>query len=218
MPPFPQGGRAIIEAMKVLFPEFAVNDDPKQRQLTRKINEQFKHTYGDRWCGKKRAGAPDSTQSKDSQAYKETDGSLSVWDLFQGNDDVTILVNDGDDPTHHVPSNEGEPVEVQAINHLHIGEPDPEPENGGEPGPGNGGVPAGDVVVDLLNVIVENGKQQVEELQAIRRDLQSTGKLIIQALATGGIGGLFRMTLTQTAQKKLAIRRTMERREKKTDG
>ena len=77
---FPDGGRAIIEQMVAKFPELAVNDDDIQRELTVKIGEQFRFTFGPDWGGKKRSGP--APRSKDSIAVKEPDGTISVWDMF----------------------------------------------------------------------------------------------------------------------------------------
>ena len=134
---FPVGGRAIIEAMVAKFPDLAVNDDDIQRQLTIKIGEQFRYTFGERWGGKKRTGS--APRSKDSIAVKEDDGTLSVWDMFSAS--VEVLPNDGDLPkpvTHaHLPPGEAEFIADEPVNHLGIEQPDPgtRPPNPGTPPP-----------------------------------------------------------------------------------
>lgn len=98
---FPVGGRSIVERMCNKFPELHVNVDEKQRVLTQRIDQQFCYTFGPKYGGKVRAGLdPETERGKDSCAALEADGTVSVWDLFQGNAAATILVHDGDAPTH----------------------------------------------------------------------------------------------------------------------
>jgi hypothetical protein len=117
--PFPVGGRAIVERLAAQFPEWFVNDDEKQRQLTIKIGEQFAFTYGPQWGNKKRANLGDEFRSKDSIAVRESDHTISVFDLFSAG--MAILVNDGDAPapTHaHLPASEAAFMPCQPVNHL----------------------------------------------------------------------------------------------------
>jgi hypothetical protein len=95
---FPNGGRDIIDRMIAKFPELFVNVDETQRELTRRINQQFAYQFGTKWGGKKRTGLSDDFQSKDSQAVQESNGTTSVWDMFSSS--LQILVQDGDPPTH----------------------------------------------------------------------------------------------------------------------
>jgi hypothetical protein len=95
---FPTGGRSVVEQMCAKFPELHVNDDAKQRDLITKIQEQFVYQYGASWGGKKRTGLSDADKSKDSMAYLEPTGACSTWDVFQGNTEATILVQDGQPP------------------------------------------------------------------------------------------------------------------------
>lgn len=95
---FPQGGRAVVDAMCAKFPELFVNDDEKQRVLTQRIGEQFAFTFGTQWGNKKRAGLSDAFRSKDSIAALEADGTVSIWDMFQGSSPVVVLVSDGKPP------------------------------------------------------------------------------------------------------------------------
>jgi hypothetical protein len=129
---FPTGGRALVEAMCAKFPELHKNDDALQRQLTERINEQMKYQFGQGWGGKVRAGLdPVQYRSKDSQAYLEHDGTLSVWDLFQGNSDATILVKDGNEPDHpNLSTADHKFIDVVARDWLAGSTPDP-----GEPPP-----------------------------------------------------------------------------------
>lgn len=129
---FPVGGRSIVERMTQKFPELFKNDDELQRELTRKINQQFAFTYGPKWGGKKRAGVPDALQSKDSQAVLEPDGTTSVWDMFSSS--LAILVNDGDLPipgSHaNLPPSEATFMPAAPFDYLGIGgsvPPDPAP-------------------------------------------------------------------------------------------
>jgi uncharacterized coiled-coil protein SlyX len=132
---FPNGGRALVEAMCAKFPDLHVNEDAKQRELTSRINEQMKYQFGQGWGGKVRAGLdPVQFRSKDSQAFLETDGTISVWDLFQGNAEATILVHDGAEPDHpNLPSDEHKFIDVIARDWLAGSTPDP-----GEPPPDPG--------------------------------------------------------------------------------
>jgi hypothetical protein len=93
---FPNGGRSVVEQMCAKFPDLHVNDDAKQRELTKRCQQQFAYQWGNRWGGKKRAGGGDP--SKDSMAYLEPSGNCSTWDMFQGNSAATILVHDGAPP------------------------------------------------------------------------------------------------------------------------
>ena len=131
--PFPVGGRSIVEQMTQKFPELFINDDELQRQLTRKINQQFAYTSGPKWGGKKRAGVPDSMQSKDSQAVLESDGTTSVWDMFSSS--LAILVNDGDLPvpgSHaHLPPSEATFMAATPFNYLGETPVPPDPPNTG---------------------------------------------------------------------------------------
>ena len=131
---FPVGGRDVVERMTQKFPELFVNDDELQRQLTRKINQQFAFTFGPKWGGKKRAGVPDALQSKDSQAVLEPDGTTSVWDMFSSS--LAILVNDGDLPvpgTHaNLPPSEATFMPAVPYDYLGAGSPPdpPDPPDG----------------------------------------------------------------------------------------
>jgi uncharacterized coiled-coil protein SlyX len=124
---FPNGGRALVEAMCAKFPDLHVNEDEKQRELTERINQQMKYQFGQGWGGKVRAGLdPVQFRSKDSQAFLETDGTISVWDLFQGNADVTILVQDGAEPDHpHLSPDEAYFIDVIARDWLAGSVPEP---------------------------------------------------------------------------------------------
>ena len=60
------------------------SDDNDRWRLTRMIVEQIAFALGDRWGCKKRAGLGDEWQSKDAIAYREDDGTVSVWDWQNG--------------------------------------------------------------------------------------------------------------------------------------
>jgi len=121
---FPQGGRAILEQMKAKYPDLAVNEDTRQRQLIQKIGEQFAFTYGPNWGNKKRAGLSDAFRSKDSIAVQLPSGHLDIWDVFQGNAEVTTLVNDGDQPSHaNLPPSEAAFMPCEPVNYLNLPTP-----------------------------------------------------------------------------------------------
>lgn len=125
---FPSGGRAVVDAMCAKFPELFVNEDDKQRVLIERIGEQFTHTYGPQWGNKKRAGLSDAFRSKDSIAVKEPDGSISVWDVFQGSSPVVILVQDGTPPDHpKLSTDEATFMACQPFDHLGMGGGSTEP-------------------------------------------------------------------------------------------
>jgi hypothetical protein len=126
---FPAGGRRLVERMCEKFPDLHVNVDEKQRELTKRINEQMKFQFGARWGGKVRAGLdPVIHRSKDSQAFDEGNGFLSTWDLFQGNAEATILVQDRQPPTHpDISPADGTFIEVVARDWLEGAEPETEP-------------------------------------------------------------------------------------------
>lgn len=124
---FPTGGRSTVEQMCAKFPELHVNVDEKQRELITKIQEQFVYQYGAAWGGKKRTGLSDADKSKDSMAFLEPSGACSVWDTFQGNEEVTILVHDGDAPSFpDLPPAEATFMPVTAHDWLGVA-PEPEP-------------------------------------------------------------------------------------------
>jgi uncharacterized coiled-coil protein SlyX len=157
---FPIGGRDIVVRMCNKFPELHTNVDELQRQLTIRINEQFAWTFGPKWGGKVRAGLdPVTFRSKDTQAVLESDGTCSVWDLFQGNAEATILVKDGDAPTHANLGPEAEFIPVTPFNWLEDDGQVPEP----EPPPDN----AHDLVerVRDLEEVVGQQQQAIDELQ-----------------------------------------------------
>lgn len=161
---FPNGGRAIVDGMKAKFPELAVNEDEKQRQLTKKIGEQFVHSYGPAWGNKKRTGLGDEFQSKDSMAVVELDGTISVWDMFQGNADVTVLVNDGDLPSHpNLPTSEAAFMPRQPVDHLGTQpDPPPDPDPPSDPDP--------ELPPDFVALL--------REVKGLRRDIKAlNGKL-----------------------------------------
>jgi hypothetical protein len=163
---FPNGGRALVEAMCAKFPELHVNEDEKQRQLTQRINEQMKYQFGQGWGGKVRAGLdPVQFRSKDSQAYLEHDGTISVWDLFQGAEGAPILVQDGDAPTHpNLSSSDHKFIDVIARDWLDGAvEPIPDP---GNPPP-NPGTPDLEPRVAALEAENVAQQQQLDGLAAV---------------------------------------------------
>jgi uncharacterized coiled-coil protein SlyX len=162
---FPNGGRALVEAMCAKFPDLHVNEDEKQRQLTQRINEQMKYQFGQGWGGKVRAGLdPVQFRSKDSQAFLESDGTISVWDLFQGAEGAPILVQDGDAPTHpNLSSSDHKFIDVIARDWLDGAvEPIPDP---GEPPPN----PGTDLEPRVAALEAENvaQQQQLDGLAAV---------------------------------------------------
>jgi hypothetical protein len=94
------------------------DDDNDRRRLTRLIAEQIAFTLGDRWGCKKRAGLGDEWQSKDSIAYREDDGTVSVWD-WQNGSTRRRAVNAGDQASHaNLSPQEAAFMPVSATNHL----------------------------------------------------------------------------------------------------
>ena len=126
---FPNGGRSVVEQMCAKFPELHVNDDAKQRTLTTRIQEQFVYQWGRKWGGKKRTGLSDDFKSKDSMAYDEGGGFVSTYDMFQGNEAVTILVHDGNYPDHpDQPPSDAVFMAVEPRDWLGVSVPGPGPE------------------------------------------------------------------------------------------
>ena len=126
---FPNGGRSVVEQMCAKFPELHVNDDAKQRTLTTRIQEQFVYQWGRKWGGKKRTGLSDDFKSKDSMAYDEGGGYVSTYDMFQGNEAVTILVHDGNRPDHpDQPPSDAVFMAVEPRDWLGVPTPGPGPE------------------------------------------------------------------------------------------
>jgi hypothetical protein len=123
---FPNGGRSVVEQLCAKFPELHVNDDEKQRELSTRIQQQFVYQWGNRWGGKKRAGVDDALKSKDSMAVLEASGACSTWDMFQGNAEATILVQDGTPPDFpDIPPSEAAFMAV--VGHDWLGVPTPGP-------------------------------------------------------------------------------------------
>ncbi len=131
---FPTGGRELVERMTRKFPELFVNVDEEQRKLTRKLNEQFAFVYGKQWGGKKRAGVSDAMQSKDSMAVLESDGTISIWDMFSSG--LDILVHDGQPPNFPNDSPDNSTfMQVMPVNWLGDVDPEPGPDPNPEPDP-----------------------------------------------------------------------------------
>lgn len=108
----------IVEALYGLNIDLARGDDNQRRQLTQKIDEQIAFEFGPRWGMKARAGGNIGNASKDSIAYLEADGTVSVWDWQNGSTrEPQVKVND--EPTYpNLPTSEAKFIAVEPVNHL----------------------------------------------------------------------------------------------------
>lgn len=129
---FPEQAARACDELYGKYRELAHGSDADRRRLTRMIAEQTAWAIGDwdearRWGCKKRKGVSDDYQSKDSIAYLEPDGSISVWD-WQNGSTRERMVNEGDAPTHaHLSPDEADFMEVAPRNHLGWGDEPPPP-------------------------------------------------------------------------------------------
>ena len=193
---FPTGGRSIVEQMCAKFPELHVNDDAKQRDLITKIQEQFVYQYGAAWGGKKRTGLSDADKSKDSMAYLEPSGACSVWDVFQGNTEATILVQDGTPPNFpDLPPAEATFMPVTAHDWLGVA-PTPEPP------------PVDQTTIDDLFAKMEAlGEQQEQDTQALMAHGDANTQHILDTIDS------IKTQVEESLQKALAIWLLKQRRE-----
>jgi hypothetical protein len=165
----PNGGRSVVEQLCERFPELHVNDDEKQRELTTRIQQQFVYQWGGRWGGKKRTGVDDSLKSKDSLAFWEGTGACSVWDLFQGNAEATILVQDGQPPNFpDLPTSEATFMPVAGVDWLGVPAPGP--------GPGPEDEEELDEILDALDRLQET--QARDTAAIIARDDLNTERVL----------------------------------------
>lgn len=132
---FPTGGRAIMEKFYELHPELVKGDDNSRRALIKLVGEQFAFSFGPRWGNKKRAGLGDDFRSADSIAYKEDDGSVSVWDTQSGSD-FSLLAKDGSEADYpHLPASDAAFMDCNPTDHLNLVIPTtPIPPDQGNPG------------------------------------------------------------------------------------
>lgn len=108
----------IVEALFGLNINLARGNDDQRRELTQKIDEQICHEFGKRWGMKARAGGNIGNASKDSIAYLEDDGTVSVWD-WQNGTTREPQIRAGMEPNYsHLPTSEAKFIEVQPVNHL----------------------------------------------------------------------------------------------------
>jgi len=116
---FPQQAVRACDEMYERNTSLAHSDsDDDRRRLTRLIAEQIAFVLGDRWGCKKRTGLGDEWQSKDAIAYREDDGTVSVWD-WQSGSSRRRAVNADDEPSNpRLPPADAAFMPVAAKNHL----------------------------------------------------------------------------------------------------
>ena len=138
---FPGRGVEIVIALYKANPQ---NDDERRVHIQRTV-EQMVYELGPNWGNKKRAGLSDAFRSPDSIAYREADGTISVWDVQASSGQ--ILVHDGK-PADHPNLSEGEATFMPCAAVNHLGTPqEHEPAEPGTPST----PPAG---VDIMPVLV----------------------------------------------------------------
>jgi hypothetical protein len=117
---FPQQAVRACDELYARNTQLAHSDnDNDRRKLTRMIVEQIAFELGAGWGCKKRAGVSDDFQSKDAIAFREDDGTVSVWD-WQNGTTRKRCVNEGESPTYpHLSPQEAAFMPVDAVNHLH---------------------------------------------------------------------------------------------------
>lgn len=145
---FPARGVEIVRALYTANPQ---NDDERRIHIQR-VGEQLVYELGPNWGNKKRAGLSDAFRSPDSIAYRESDGTVSVWDVQASSGQ--ILVHDGKPADHpNLPESEATFMPCAAVNHLVVtppGPPGPEP---GTPAPSPGSpVDLGPVLAALADL------------------------------------------------------------------
>lgn len=149
---FPARGIAIIQALYKASPQ----DDVARRIDIQRVGEQMAHDLGPNWGNKKRAGLSDDFRSPDSIAYREDDGSVSVWDIQASNG--AILVH-ADKPADHpnLPASEAAFMPCVPTNHL-----------GGEPLPGEVpplGSPAPSADLGLVLAEIESVRARLDGIE-----------------------------------------------------
>ena len=149
------------------------DSDDDWRQLTRLIAEQIAFALGDRWGCKKPAGLGYEWRSKDALAYREDDGTVSVWD-WQSGASRRRVVNAGDEPDYpRLTAGEAAFVPVAGANHLGWQPGDP----GRQQPPRDGGTPiAGpdDAARRSINDMAASLSHIEATLTGLRQALQST--------------------------------------------
>lgn len=120
---FPAAGmRAVDGLYKGVNPQ----DDNARRVAIKRVCEQMQFDLGDSWGNKKRAGLSDDFLSPDSIAFRESNGTVSVWDVQASSG--AILVFEGKPADHpNLPTSEAAFMDCTATNHLGGGGTDPEP-------------------------------------------------------------------------------------------
>jgi len=113
---FPNAAVIACDGLYAANVALAKGSDDERRTLTRKIAEQVAFMLGPRWGNKKRHGLGDEWQSKDALAYREDDGTLTVWD-WQNGDTRKRGVNEGAEGLR-LPANEADFMPVTPTNHL----------------------------------------------------------------------------------------------------
>lgn len=87
-PGFPDRG---VEIVANLYAGVNPQNDDLRRAAIRKVCEAMATELGPNWGGKKRAGLGDEFRSPDSIAYREADGSVSVWDVQTSSGQITVF-------------------------------------------------------------------------------------------------------------------------------
>jgi hypothetical protein len=171
---FPQEAvRACDELYERNKPLAHSDSDDDRRQLTRLIAEQVAFALGDRWGCKKRTGLGDEWRSKDAIAYREDDGTASVWD-WQSGATRRRVVGAGDEPTYpHLSLQEAAFIPVAATNHLGWQPGDPIHE---QPARGGAAPIAGldDATRGSINEMAAKLSRIEATLAGLRQALQST--------------------------------------------
>jgi hypothetical protein len=125
----------------------AHGNDDQRRQLNRKIAEQYRFEFGDRWGTK--STTINHPQSKDALAYLLDNGLINIWD-WQNGTSRQPQITAGQGP--HYENMDQYFIEVPPVNHLNSNpNPNPTPEPEPEPEPPS-------TIEDKLNEILEENK------------------------------------------------------------
>lgn len=108
----------IVNALYSANKTLAEGTDDERRKLTKMINEQICFEFGPRWGMKARENGNINNASKDSIAFLEDNGTISVWD-WQNGTTRKPQIHEGDEPDYpNLPTTEAKFIPVDPVDHL----------------------------------------------------------------------------------------------------